>query len=173
LASLRFGSRKQSPPIPDDAAWHCAMLSKPQPVICPVTSWRQNSAALASGAIAAPKASAASNAAAGAVAAFKSSFIMLSLFFLVSAPAPSRSAISGIGEPHSSIKHQSILKYDNHMKEPCRHRATRRLIVDHFRVEIRKHFHSRLIAVWLYVEDRLRLSCRNFVLCGGYANLEG
>src|SRR4051794_3795680 len=103
------------------------MLSKPQLVICPVTSVRQNSAALASGVIAAPKASAASNAAAVAVAAFKIFLMMFSLFSLVSAPAPSGSAISGIGEPHSSIKHQSILKYDNHMKEPCRHRAARRL----------------------------------------------
>jgi hypothetical protein len=84
LLSLRNGSRKQSPPRPADDAWHCAMLSKPQLVICPVTSLRQNSAALASGAIIAPKAIAASNAAAGAVAAFKSSFVMLSLLSLVS-----------------------------------------------------------------------------------------
>jgi hypothetical protein len=46
--------------------------------MCPVTSVRQNSAALASGAIIAPKAIAASNAAAGAVVAFKNSFIMFS-----------------------------------------------------------------------------------------------
>jgi hypothetical protein len=54
------------------------MLSKPQLVMCPLTSVRQNSAALASGAIIAPKAIAASNAAAGAVVAFKNSFIMFS-----------------------------------------------------------------------------------------------
>jgi len=56
LLSPRDGSRKQSPPTPADDAWHCSMLSKPQLVICPVTSLRQNSAALASGAIIAPKA---------------------------------------------------------------------------------------------------------------------
>src|SRR5882762_3965033 len=79
LLSPRDGSRKQSPPTPADDAWHCSMLSKPQLVICPVTSLRQNSAALASGAIIAPKAIVASSAAAGAVAAFKSSFIMFVL----------------------------------------------------------------------------------------------
>jgi hypothetical protein len=72
--------------MPADDAWHCAMLSKPQLVI--VTSLRQNSPALASGASIAPIAIAASNAAAGAVAAFKNSFIMLSLFSLVSVLAP-------------------------------------------------------------------------------------
>jgi hypothetical protein len=41
LLSPRDGSRKQSPPTPADDAWHCSMLSKPQLVICPVTSLRQ------------------------------------------------------------------------------------------------------------------------------------
>src|ERR1700682_326030 len=107
------------------------MLSKPQLVICPVTSLRQNSAALASGAIITPKATAANNAAAGAVAAFKNSFILFSLSFLVSALAPSRGGISGIGTPQSSIKHQSILKYDDHMKTDAvdfRYRTTCPLI---------------------------------------------
>ena len=112
LLSPRDGSRKQSPPTPADDAWHCSMLSKPQLVICPVTSLRQNSAALASGAIIAPKAIvASSSAAAGAVAAFKSSFIM---FVLSGSPG---AEITEIGAPQSSIKHQSILKYYNHMKD--------------------------------------------------------
>jgi hypothetical protein len=61
------------------------MVAKPQPVICPVTSVRQNSPALASGAISvhAPKAIAAINAAAGALAAIESLFIIFPLFFLV------------------------------------------------------------------------------------------
>jgi hypothetical protein len=54
---------------------------------------------------------------------------MFCLFSLVSAPAPSRRAVSAIGAPHSSIKYQSILNYDNHMKEPCRRRATHRLLI--------------------------------------------
>ena len=121
LLSPRDGSRKHSPPIPADDAWHCVMLSKPQLVICPVTSLRQNSAAIASGAIIAPKAIvASSSAAAGAVAAFKSSFIM---FVLSGSPG---AEITGIGAPQSSIKHQSILKYDNHMKDLCRLRWPRR-----------------------------------------------
>jgi hypothetical protein len=89
------------------------MLSKPQLVIWPVTSVRQNSAALAPGAIIAPRAIAATHAAAGAVAAFKNSLIM---FFLVSALAHAAEVgISGIDTPWLSIKHQSFLKYDNHM----------------------------------------------------------
>jgi hypothetical protein len=63
------------------------MLVKPQLVICPETSVRQNSAALASVAIIAPKEIAASNAAASGVVAFKT-FIMFSCFFPVSAVAP-------------------------------------------------------------------------------------
>jgi hypothetical protein len=61
---------------PDAAALHCSMLAKGQLVICPVTSVRQNSQALASGVIIAAKAIAASKAAAGALVAFKNSFIM-------------------------------------------------------------------------------------------------
>jgi hypothetical protein len=41
---------------------------------------------------------------------------MFSLSCLVSALAPSRGGISGIGAPQSSIMDQSILRYDNHMK---------------------------------------------------------
>jgi hypothetical protein len=68
--------------IAADAAWHCSMLLKPQLVMCPVTSLRQNSPALASGAVIAASAIAATNTAAGAATVFKRSLIVLPAFFL-------------------------------------------------------------------------------------------
>jgi hypothetical protein len=87
------------------------MLSKPQLVICPVTSLRQNSAALASGAIIAPKAIVAR--VVPQRARLLSKALSSCLFSLVAPGAE----ITEIGAPQSSIKHQTILKYYNHMKD--------------------------------------------------------
>jgi hypothetical protein len=81
--------------MPADAAWHCSRLVKLQLVICPVTSVRQNSAALA-GVVIAPTASAANNAAAAAVDAFKNVFLMLSCSFWFRLLAPSDGGLSGL-----------------------------------------------------------------------------
>src|SRR5215471_11609315 len=75
----RKGSRKQSPPRPDDIAWHCSMVSKLQEVTAEVTSLRQYSPALAGVAKATnPRAN---NAVAGAAVILENCFISFSLFF--------------------------------------------------------------------------------------------
>ena len=76
----RKGSRKQSPPRPDDIAWHCSMVSKLQEVTAEVTSLRQYSPALAG--VAKAKYPRANNAVAGAAVILKNCFISFSLFLL-------------------------------------------------------------------------------------------
>src|SRR5258706_3652144 len=76
----RNGSRKQSPPRPEDISLHWARVSKLQDTTAEVTSLRQYSPADAGVAIA-TKASALS-AVMGAALNFKSCFIFLSLGFL-------------------------------------------------------------------------------------------